>query len=90
MVKLYSYELQNRNEIECYDKVMELYLDYFTIWFIITLGYKLKAIEYFIEVNYSTINQEIDKGKILYQIYQYTFYIIYDLSIIEIKLNIME
>lgn len=57
MVKLYSYELKNRNEIECYDKVMELYPNYFTIWFILTLGYKLKTKEYFIEINYSSINQ---------------------------------
>jgi hypothetical protein len=47
MVKLYSCELKNRNEIECYDKVMELYPNYFTIWFILGLGYKLKAKEYF-------------------------------------------
>jgi hypothetical protein len=47
MVKLYPCELKNRNEIECYDKVMELYPNYFTIWFILGLGYKLKAKEYF-------------------------------------------
>lgn len=49
MVKLYSCELKNRNEIECYDKVMELYpnyFTYFTIWFILGLGYKIKAKEY--------------------------------------------
>ena len=46
-MKLYSYELRNRHEIECYDKVMELYPNYFTIWFILGLGYKLKAKEYF-------------------------------------------
>ena len=47
MVKLYPCELKNRNEIECYDKVMELYPNYFTRWFILGLGYKLKAKEYF-------------------------------------------
>ena len=47
MVKLYPCELKNRNEIECYDKVMELYPNYFTIWFILGLEYKLKAKEYF-------------------------------------------
>lgn len=39
--------LKIRKEIECYDKVMELYPNYFTIWFILGLGYKLKAKEYF-------------------------------------------
>jgi hypothetical protein len=47
MVKLYPCELKNRNEIEFYDKVMELYPNYFTIWFILGLGFKLKAKEYF-------------------------------------------
>ena len=41
------YELKCKGEIECYDKVMELYPNYFTIWFILGLGYKLKAKEYF-------------------------------------------
>jgi hypothetical protein len=61
MVKLYSYELKNRNEIECYDKVMELYPNYFTIWFILTLGYKLKTKEYFHRNKRTSINQEVDK-----------------------------
>lgn len=43
MVKLYSYELKNRNKIECYDKCMELYPNYFTIWFILGWGYKQKT-----------------------------------------------
>ena len=47
MIELYSYELKNRNEIECYDRCMELYPNYFTIWFILGLGYKQKAKEYF-------------------------------------------
>ena len=47
MVKLYSYELKYRNEIECYDKVMGIYPNYFTIWLILSLGYKLKTKEYF-------------------------------------------
>jgi len=46
MVELYSYELKYRNEIECYDKVMELYPNYFTIWVVLGLGYKQKAKEY--------------------------------------------
>jgi hypothetical protein len=47
MLKLDSYELKYRNELECYDKVMELYPNYFTIWFILGLRYKQKAKEYF-------------------------------------------
>jgi len=47
MVELYSDELKNSNDIECYDKFMELYPNYFTIWFILGVGYKQKAKEYF-------------------------------------------
>jgi hypothetical protein len=59
MVELYSYELKYRNEIECYDKVMELYPYYFTIWFIIGLGYKQRRKNIFIGANYPIILVEI-------------------------------
>ena len=47
MIELCSYELKNRNEIECYDRVMKLYPNYSTIWYNLGLGYKQKAKEYF-------------------------------------------
>lgn len=80
-MKLYSCELKNRNEIECYDKVMELYpnyFTYFTIWFILGLGYKIKAKEYFHRSKLSNKTMREIKWKMLFQIYSYTLYIIYN------------
>jgi len=40
IVKLYSYELKIRKEIECYDKVMELRPKYPQVWYKLGLEYK--------------------------------------------------
>ena len=82
--------LKIRKEIECYDKVMELYPNYFTIWFILGLGFKLKAKEYFQRSKlFNKTKREIKWKNVITHLFLNTIYYL-RLSIIENKLSIIE
>jgi hypothetical protein len=60
---IFPYEIQGKNDIECYDKVMDLYPDYPKIWWYnFILGYKQKIKEYFCSSKwfYNYNNKEIN------------------------------